>query len=96
MSDDEFESPDDEIESDEEAVLEEGEEDEGSEERNAAVVAAAEQTLTSTAAHRKLRESLASDIEAFLSRGGQIQQVDDNVMADPPKKPQSNYGSRPI
>ena len=39
---------------------------------------------------------MAAEVEAFLSRGGQIQQIDDNVMADPPRKPQTNYGSRPI
>jgi hypothetical protein len=96
MSDDEFDSQDDEIESEDEAVIEDSDDDEISAEKTAAVVAAAEMSVTSTAAHRKLRESLASDIEAFLARGGSIQKVDDNVMADPPKKPQSNYGSRPI
>lgn len=49
-----------------------------------------------TSAHEQMREKMASDIEAFLARGGKIQQVDVNVMADPPRRPQSNYGSRPI
>lgn len=52
--------------------------------------------LGSSTAHNEARASLQSDVEAFLARGGQIQQIDDNVMADPPRKPQSNYGSRPI
>lgn len=47
-------------------------------------------------AHRRLRDNMASDVEAFLAGGGQIQQIEPNVMADPPRKPQSNYGSRPI
>ena len=42
------------------------------------------------------RESLMSDVEKFLAAGGQIEHVDPNVMADPPKKPVSNYGSQPI
>lgn len=60
------------------------------------LVAAADSAQSSLAARNKLRESMQADIEAFLARGGQIQQVDDNVMADPPKKPTSSYGSRPI
>lgn len=51
---------------------------------------------TSNSAHEEVRQSLAADVEAFLARGGQIEQVEDNVMGDPPRKPQSNYGSRPI
>lgn len=50
----------------------------------------------SEAARNALRESMAADVAAFLARGGSIQQVDDNVMADPPRKPQTSYGSRPI
>lgn len=42
------------------------------------------------------RLALNDQIAAFLSRGGQISHVDNNVTADPPKKPTSNYGSRPI
>ncbi|MAK92192.1 MAG: hypothetical protein CMI08_18015 [Oceanospirillaceae bacterium] len=57
---------------------------------------AADISHTSLEARNKIRESMAAEVEAFLSRGGQIQQIDDNVMADPPRKPQTNYGSRPI
>jgi len=60
------------------------------------LAAAADIAHSSLAARNKMRESMAADVEAFLSRGGQITQVDDNVMADPPRKPQTNYGSRPI
>lgn len=42
------------------------------------------------------RNQLAADIEAFLSRGGKVESVNPNVMADPPQKPDSSYGSRPI
>lgn len=43
-----------------------------------------------------VRQQLSSDIEAFLSKGGNVQCVDNNVRADPPKKPSMNYGSAPI
>jgi len=52
---------------------------------------------SATIAERKrLRDEMASDIEAFLAQGGQVTEVERNVRADPPKKPESNYGSRPI
>lgn len=51
---------------------------------------------TSSAARDEMRKSMEDDVAAFLARGGQIQKIDDNVMADPPRKPQTNYGSRPI
>lgn len=52
--------------------------------------------LPSVEAKQKDREALARAMEEFLSRGGRVQEVDDNVVADPPKKPDSKYGSRPI
>jgi len=60
------------------------------------LAAAAASTNSSLAARNKVRESMAADVEAFLARGGQIKKIDDNVMSDPPRKPTSNYGSRPI
>lgn len=48
------------------------------------------------AARQKIRDELANDIEAFLARGGKIAQIDPNVTADPPKKPESDYRNRPI
>ena len=42
------------------------------------------------------RSQLESDMEAFLAKGGAIVQVDTNVTADPPSKPVSRYGGRPI
>ncbi|MEM6707910.1 MAG: hypothetical protein AAF648_03925 [Pseudomonadota bacterium] len=42
------------------------------------------------------RSKLASDIEAFLARGGSIEEVPKDFRADPPKKPQSNYGRHSI
>lgn len=48
------------------------------------------------ASRQRLRDQLSSDIEAYLAKGGKISQVDSNVSADPPKRPESNYGQRPI
>lgn len=52
--------------------------------------------LPSIEAKQKERDALARAMEEFLSRGGKVQEVDDNVVADPPRKPDSKYGSRPI
>ncbi|UJJ30147.1 hypothetical protein [Halopseudomonas maritima] len=47
-------------------------------------------------AKQREREMLARQIEEFMARGGKVQQIDDNVVSDPPKKPENKYGSRPI
>lgn len=47
-------------------------------------------------ARKAIREKLQTDIEAFLARGGQIEQLAADATADPPKKPESKYGSQPI
>jgi hypothetical protein len=52
--------------------------------------------LPSIEAKQKERDSLARAMEEFLARGGKVQEVEPNVVADPPKKPDSKYGSRPI
>ena len=48
------------------------------------------------AAKAGTRTQLEDDIQSFLSQGGQVVEVDSSITADPPKKPVSNYGSRPI
>ena len=48
------------------------------------------------AAKASTRSQLEDDIQQFLRQGGQVTEVDSSVTADPPKKPVSNYGSRPI
>jgi hypothetical protein len=50
----------------------------------------------SIASRQKARDELEAQIAAFLARGGKINQVEPNVTADPPKKPTSDYGGRPI
>jgi len=43
-----------------------------------------------------VRRQLSSDVESFLLSGGLVEQVEDNVRADPPKKPSMSYGTAPI
>jgi hypothetical protein len=50
----------------------------------------------SIASRQKARDELEAQIAEFLARGGKISQVEPNVTADPPKKPTSDYGGRPI
>ncbi|MDV7212225.1 hypothetical protein SAMN04244572_03278 [Azotobacter beijerinckii] len=52
--------------------------------------------MPSVEAKQKDRDALARAMEEFLARGGKVQEVEPNVVADPPKKPDSKYGSRPI
>jgi hypothetical protein len=39
-----------------------------------------------------VRSQLAADVERFLQQGGRIQEVPVDFRADPPKRPESNYG----
>ncbi|MBO3276161.1 transcriptional regulator SutA [Pseudomonas schmalbachii] len=61
-----------------------------------AKAAVEEEELPSVEAKKKERDALAKAMEEFLSRGGKVQEIEPNVVADPPKKPDSKYGSRPI
>ena len=45
---------------------------------------------------KRLRAQMEKQIEEYLARGGKIEQVPSNIISDPPKKPESNYGNRPI
>lgn len=67
-----------------------------SDESYTSISALAESDGASAIERERARKQLESDIEAFLASGGKIQSIDNNVMADPPKKPQSNYGGQPI
>lgn len=60
--------------------------------------AAAEDPLDglSVEAKARERERLEQQIAEFMARGGRVQEIDSNVVSDPPKKPDSKYGSRPI
>jgi len=61
-----------------------------------AKVVVEEEELPSVEAKQAERDALAKAMEDFLARGGKVQEIDPNVVADPPKKPDSKYGSRPI
>jgi hypothetical protein len=61
-----------------------------------AKAAVAVEELPSVEAKQKERDALARAMEEFLSRGGKVQEVEPNVVSDPPKKPEGKYGSRPI
>lgn len=45
---------------------------------------------------QKIRDQLQAQMDAFVSDGGKVQEVDAHVTADPPQKPGNNYCSRPI
>lgn len=54
---------------------------------------AEERSITS---RERARSQLEREIEEFLAGGGAISEIDPEVTADPPRKPQPKYGSRPI
>jgi len=91
-------SDENEIEENEEEI----EAEELPEEDDAGTYSAAAASVTelpveeSVAAREALRQQLQSDVEAFLARGGVIHEIPPNVVSDPPRKPQSNYGGQPI
>ena len=53
------------------------------------------ETRSVTSRHR-LRSQVEEDIARFLQEGGAINHIEPDVTADPPRKPESNYGSRAI
>lgn len=42
------------------------------------------------------RGQLASDVEQFLAQGGKVQAIPKGERADPPRKPENNYGRSSI
>lgn len=48
------------------------------------------------ASRMKIRDKVEEDIARFLSKGGEIDEIASDVTADPPRKPESNYGARAI
>lgn len=53
------------------------------------------ETLT-VSSKEALRRQLEEEMQRFLAQGGRITEVPPDVTADPPQKPVSNYGSKPI
>lgn len=50
----------------------------------------------SVSSKEALRRQLEEEMERFLAKGGKVQEIPPDVTADPPQKPVSNYGSKPI
>lgn len=48
------------------------------------------------ASRQRVRSELDDEVARFLKAGGKIDTIAANVMGDPPSKPESSYGSRPI
>ncbi|MHC8317130.1 transcriptional regulator SutA [Pseudomonas sp. LB3P31] len=106
MSDDDLENDDLEVGDDEteeglEAAAEDVAEDDGGDTpapaaKGKAKAAVSVDELPSVEAKNKERDALAKAMEEFLAKGGRVQEVEANVVADPPKKPDNKYGSRPI
>ena len=79
------------------AVEDADDEEEGTPARGKpAAAAVAVEDVANVEARRQVREQLETDVEAFLRKGGQIVEIADDVRADPPKKPESKYGTRSI
>ena len=64
--------------------------------KSEAAALAQEAEERTVASRQAQRDEMDRQVAEFLARGGQIQQIDPNVTADPPRKPESDYGSRPI
>lgn len=74
-----------------------GPEDEGVAERVEVAESSDDITVdASVVAKEAERKRIQAEIEAFLSKGGKITHVESNVMSDPPRRPESNYGGQPI
>ena len=43
-----------------------------------------------------LRRQLEEEMERFLAQGGKIKEIPPDETTDPPRKPVSSYGSKPI
>jgi len=48
------------------------------------------------ACNEDARQQMASEVDVFLAQGGAVTSVEQGHRADPPKKPENKYGSRPI
>lgn len=67
----------------------------GKEQANAAINDETAESRT-IASRMKIRDKVEEDIARFLSKGGAIDEIGPDVTADPPRKPESNYGARAI
>lgn len=94
---DETEDPIDEpIEDDDVVIPPEGDEvATGSEGKAKEVDLLDAETLT-VSSKEAARRQLEEEMERFLAAGGKIRQIPADESSDPPRKPTSSYGSKPI
>ena len=82
---------------DENVTMDEPEMDDDVESSDAVIESAEDSVVDSSLSSKEEeRRRLQADIDAFLNNGGSIDRIEPNVIADPPKKPSSNYGGQPI
>jgi len=62
----------------------------GGKDSPAPLVATAE--VHSVEARASVRDQIADDIERFLDAGGSVVEVPKDFRADPPRRPENNYG----
>lgn len=55
-----------------------------------------EELARTPSSNHEVRDQLQNEVEAFLSKGGSVEKIESGYRADPPKKPENKYGSRPI
>lgn len=86
--------PEEDVAMDAAAEPAEGEEGGKSKEKDSDIIAVAE-TLTVSSKEAERRQ-LEEEMERFLAAGGKIRQIPAEESNDPPKRPRSSYGSKPI
>ncbi len=68
----------------------------GSDEEGRHLTELEEAEQLTVSAKEAMRRQMEEQIQRFLQSGGTIQEVPPDVTADPPRKPESSYGSKPI
>tara|TARA_B110000967_G_C18605798_1_gene421504 strand:+ start:253 stop:450 length:198 start_codon:yes stop_codon:yes gene_type:complete len=63
---------------------------------NVNTVVQTEDDVRTIEAKNSIQNQLESDMAAFLSKGGLVEEVDANITSDPPSRPASKYGGQPI
>ncbi len=95
--DDEFDETADPVDDEPEVDDEAAPASEGGEEGASAVVSDIAEAETLTVSSKEaVRRQLEEEMERFLARGGKITEVPPDETADPPRRPTSAYGSKPI
>lgn len=99
MSNDDLDDFDETAEPVEDEVEEEGEAaSKGDDEGGGGIsrTEAEEAEALTPSAKEAVRRQLEEEMERFLASGGKIKEIPPDVTAEPPQKPTSSYGSKPI